>query len=115
MTRMTVVGGGLLLMGGWGWWRFRRWLADHTRRASADSAISQTRLGPVEYDRRGHGPVVLHAHGGNVGHNGWFVLEHLPDVALTRTQTIMGGASHCDFRYQMRQADDRPAPENTDG
>ncbi len=22
-----------------------------------------------------------------------------PDVALTRTQTLMGGASHCDFRY----------------
>jgi L-2-amino-thiazoline-4-carboxylic acid hydrolase len=22
-----------------------------------------------------------------------------PDVRLTRTQTIMGGASHCDFRY----------------
>lgn len=26
---------------------------------------------------RGKGPVVLHFHGGNVGHNGWFFLEHL--------------------------------------
>ncbi len=27
-----------------------------------------------------------------------------PDVKLTRTQTIMQGASHCDFRYQRRKA-----------
>lgn len=27
-----------------------------------------------------------------------------PDIELTRTQTIMQGASHCDFRYR-RQAD----------
>ncbi len=25
-----------------------------------------------------------------------------PDVELTRTQTIMGGATHCDFRYRLR-------------
>lgn len=25
------------------------------------------------------------------------------DVELTRTQTIMGGASHCDFRYKLRK------------
>lgn len=37
-----------------------------------------------------------------------------PEVALTRTQTIMEGASHCDFRYQMRQADQRPDPDNID-
>jgi hypothetical protein len=24
------------------------------------------------------------------------------DIALTRTQTIMQGASHCDFRYRQR-------------
>jgi L-2-amino-thiazoline-4-carboxylic acid hydrolase len=24
-----------------------------------------------------------------------------PDVELTRTQTLMGGASHCDFRYRL--------------
>jgi hypothetical protein len=27
-----------------------------------------------------------------------------PDVKLTRTQTIMQGASHCDFRYARRKA-----------
>jgi hypothetical protein len=27
-----------------------------------------------------------------------------PDVELTRTQTLMQGASHCDFRYQLRRA-----------
>ncbi len=26
-----------------------------------------------------------------------------PDVELTRTQTLMQGASHCDFRYQLRR------------
>jgi hypothetical protein len=25
-----------------------------------------------------------------------------PQIAFTRTQTIMGGASHCDFRYRKR-------------
>jgi len=26
-----------------------------------------------------------------------------PDIRLTRTQTIMQGASHCDFRYARRK------------
>lgn len=26
-----------------------------------------------------------------------------PDVALTRTQTIMQGAAYCDFRYRMKE------------
>ena len=26
-----------------------------------------------------------------------------PDMKLTRTQTIMQGASHCDFRYQRQK------------
>lgn len=26
-----------------------------------------------------------------------------PDLKLTRTQTIMGGADHCDFRYRLRE------------
>ena len=26
-----------------------------------------------------------------------------PDIKLTRTQTIMQGASHCDFRYQRQE------------
>jgi hypothetical protein len=28
-----------------------------------------------------------------------------PDIKLTRTQTIMQGASHCDFRYKRKIAD----------
>ena len=29
-----------------------------------------------------------------------------PDIKLTRTQTIMQGASHCDFRYKrLRETD----------
>src|ERR1700694_1463043 len=27
-----------------------------------------------------------------------------PDIKLTRTQTIMQGASHCDFRYERQKA-----------
>lgn len=33
-----------------------------------------------------------------------------PDVELTRTQTIMQGATHCDFRYRLRQTADPSAP-----
>jgi hypothetical protein len=31
------------------------------------------------------------------------------DIALDRTQTIMQGASHCDFRYRRRRPDRGPA------
>jgi hypothetical protein len=30
-----------------------------------------------------------------------------PDIKLTRTQTIMQGASHCDFRFQRQSEADR--------
>ena len=56
---------------------YRRWLKAQRQRASATSVVVTTALGPVEYDLRGQGPTVLHFHGGNVGHNGWFFLEHL--------------------------------------
>ena len=56
---------------------YRKWLKVQTKRVSADSKIIQTSRGQVEYDMRGHGPTVLHFHGGNVGHNGWFFLAHL--------------------------------------
>jgi len=29
-----------------------------------------------------------------------------PDIGLTRTQTIMQGASHCDFRYTRQKGQD---------
>ncbi len=61
------------------WWSYHRWLARVTRRSSQDSAIAMTALGPVEYSDHGEGPVVLQFHGGNVGHNGWFFLDHLVD------------------------------------
>jgi hypothetical protein len=35
----------------------------------------------------------------------WAMAEGLsPDLELTRTQTIMQGAPHCDFRYRLRTA-----------
>lgn len=69
----AVIGLGVL----WGYWRYKQWLKAVTARASADSQIVQTRLGQVEYEVHGRGPTVLHFHGGNVGHNGWFMLEHV--------------------------------------
>ena len=44
---------------------------------------------------------------GRIGHllscnrDGDFCIGYNPDMKLTRTQTIMSGASHCDFRYRM--------------
>ena len=38
-----------------------------------------------------------------------------PDVKLTRTQTVMEGASHCDFRFVLRKSahDAEPATDQT--
>lgn len=33
-----------------------------------------------------------------------------PDLQLTRTQTIMQGASHCDFRFRLKSKTDDPQP-----
>lgn len=41
--------------------------------------------------------------------DGDFCTGYNPDMALTRTQTIMRGASHCDFRYSMTPPDLREA------
>ena len=68
-----------LVIGGLGW-QYRHWLHVRSQRVSAESHIAQTSLGPVEYDQRGDGPTVLHFHGGNVGHNGWFMLAYLMDA-----------------------------------
>ncbi|WP_449040951.1 L-2-amino-thiazoline-4-carboxylic acid hydrolase [Paracoccus sp. (in: a-proteobacteria)] len=44
---------------------------------------------------------------GRIGHllscnrDGDFCIGYNPDMKLTRSQTIMQGASHCDFRYRM--------------
>ncbi|WP_313348753.1 L-2-amino-thiazoline-4-carboxylic acid hydrolase [Paracoccus sp. (in: a-proteobacteria)] len=45
---------------------------------------------------------------GRIGHllscsrDGDFSIGYNPQMELTRTQTIMKGASHCDFRYRMK-------------
>lgn len=64
--------------------RYRLWLARQYRRVSADSSVVITSLGPVEYELRGDGPVVLHLHGGNVGHTGAFMFDHLVSAGYTR-------------------------------
>nr|WP_321443867.1 L-2-amino-thiazoline-4-carboxylic acid hydrolase [uncultured Cohaesibacter sp.] len=46
---------------------------------------------------------------GDIGHllscnrDGDFCIGYNEDIELTRTQTIMQGASHCDFRYKMKK------------
>lgn len=36
----------------------------------------------------------------------WMTEGFGPDIKLTRTQTIMQGASHCDFRYKRQREQD---------
>lgn len=49
---------------------------------------------------------------GEIGHllscnrDGDFCIGFNPDMDLLRSQTIMQGASHCDFRYRMKGAKD---------
>ena len=38
--------------------------------------------------------------------DGAFCEGYDPRLKLTRTQTLMGGATHCDFRYRMEEAPD---------
>jgi hypothetical protein len=48
---------------------------------------------------------------GEIGHllscnrDGDFCIGYNPNMELTRTQTIMKGASHCDFRYRMKKTE----------
>ena len=48
---------------------------------------------------------------GEIGHllscnrDASFCTGYSDNIKLTRTQTIMEGASHCDFRYSMKKAD----------
>lgn len=48
---------------------------------------------------------------GDIGHllscnrDGDFCIGYNPEIELTRSQTIMKGASHCDFRYRMKNKD----------
>jgi hypothetical protein len=54
---------------------------------------------------------------GDIGHllscrrDGTFCEGYDPKLKLTRTQTIMRGASHCDFRYRyVTDGDDAQSP-----
>ena len=43
--------------------------------------------------------------------DGAFCEGYDPRISLTRTQTIMSGASHCDFRYRAGGSETKPEPE----
>ncbi len=43
--------------------------------------------------------------------DGAFCEGYDPRIKLTRTQTIMGGATHCDFRYRA-DAQEKPTPRS---
>ena len=78
--------GALIALGFWGWqlWhKAQRWNEQQYARSIADSHLIETALGPVEYDLRGAGPVVLHMHGGVVAHNSWYLLEYLVEAGYT--------------------------------
>lgn len=55
---------------------------------------------------------------GHIGHllscnrDGDFCIGYNPDMKLERTQTIMQGASHCDFRYRMENSTTEKGAEN---
>ena len=55
---------------------------------------------------------------GRIGHllscnrDGEFCTGYNPKMKMTRTQTIMGGAGHCDFRYRIEP--DAGTPATTD-
>ncbi|HEY2000262.1 L-2-amino-thiazoline-4-carboxylic acid hydrolase [Paraburkholderia sp.] len=58
---------------------------------------------------------MYHAMGlGEIGHllscarDSYFIEGYDARIELTRTGTIMQGASHCDFRYQLREDKTRP-------
>ena len=38
--------------------------------------------------------------------DGDFCIGYNADIEFSRTQTIMGGASHCDFRYKLKEKSD---------
>lgn len=44
------------------------------------------------------------------GRDGAFCGGYDPRLLLTRTQTIMEGASHCDFRYEWAESEGIPEP-----
>lgn len=54
--------------------RYRQWQTDIERRLIAERRIAHTRLGPVEYQWTGTGPVVLLSHGAPGGYDQGFLL-----------------------------------------
>ncbi|NEU98339.1 L-2-amino-thiazoline-4-carboxylic acid hydrolase [Bradyrhizobium uaiense] len=54
---------------------------------------------------------------GDIGHllscnrDGVFCQGYDPRIKLTHTQTIMGGADHCNFRYRLEEGDETPVAE----
>ncbi len=66
----------------------------------------------LEYDmvRCGYADMYQELGLGDIGHllscnrDGTFCDGYNPNMELTRTQTIMEGADHCDFRYRMKKA-----------
>lgn len=72
---------------------------DYLERAADRLSFNVTRCRYAEmYRELGLGDI---GHILSCGRDGAFCGGYLPDAAFTRTQTIMGGASHCDFRYVL--------------
>jgi pimeloyl-ACP methyl ester carboxylesterase len=67
----------------WLWRYYVGWLRTQNERVANEGDSVQTPLGKIQYDMYGSGPVILHFHGGNVGHNGAFMLDYLVEAGFT--------------------------------
>lgn len=67
--------------------RIEKWVADTTKALNRGSKVAQTALGPVEYEKRGSGPVVICLHGAPGGYDQSSLIgEHL----IAKGFTVIG-------------------------
>lgn len=63
---------------------FDKWLVDFPEDLASKTIVVQTALGPVEYYKKGKGPIVLSLHGGFGGWDqGFLIAENLADQGFT--------------------------------
>ncbi len=66
---------------------FDRWLARRQRELDAESKVIETAAGPIEYKKRGSGPVVICLHGAFEGYDASF---RMGEVLLSKGFTVIG-------------------------
>lgn len=66
---------------------FDRWLARRQRELEAESRVIETNAGPIEYKKRGSGPVVICLHGAFEGYDASF---RMGEILLSKGFTVIG-------------------------